>query len=350
MFLTGVLLASCVKDDPPQTNSTKPPNSPGNVYIVCEGGYGFGNGSLFDWKPTSDSVYGDLYSSANGGSTLGDVFQSMTRIGNKLFLCVNNSNVVRVLDATTCKLISTISVPQPRYIADAGNGTAFVTALYGTSVYRINTQTCSMLDSISVGNHSPEGICLLNDLVYVACWDTGNSLVSVLDVGSGALLRKIRAAGAAPQEVLPDKDGMLWVLSGNAPDGKSAFLSRIDPSTGAILDSFAFPPTANPVRPVFNPSKDTLYFIGANYKGLATNNGIYRMSIYDHSLPESPLVAAGSFSYFWALGIDPITRHIFAGDPKGFTQNGVVIVFDPSGRKLDSFKVGIGPGHFYFDY
>ena len=73
------------------------------------------------------------------------------------------------------------------------------------------------------------------------------------------------------------------------------------------------------------------------------------MSIGDASLPPVPFLQAQSFQYFWALGIDPLNNNIYVGDPKGFVQKGGVSIYRPDGGKVDSFKVGIGPGHFYFD-
>ena len=338
LILCLILFAcSCVKDTP-------------SGYVVCEGSYGYGNASLYDWLPAKDSVYGDLFKAANNGMALGDIFQSMTRIGNNLFLCVNNSDKVVVIDAVSYKQIGSITIPKPRYLLDIGNGAAYVTSLFDKNVYRINTQSLQITDTIALSAHNTEGICLLNSSVYVCCWDTATRFITQLDAATGSIQRQMRVAGFAPQEVLVDKDQMLWVLSGNSPDGKAAAFTRLDPSTGAILDSFIFPLTANPVRPVFNAAKDTLYFIEANYSGTSDNNGIYRMSIYSQKLPDRPFISAGQYSYFWALGIDPVDGSIYAGDPKGFSQSGWVNIYHPNGTKTDSFKVGIGPGHFYFDY
>ena len=72
------------------------------------------------------------------------------------------------------------------------------------------------------------------------------------------------------------------------------------------------------------------------------------MGIHDAALPAQPLIAARALQYFWALGIDPATGHIYVGDPKGFIQNGDVHIYTQNGTAIDSFAVGLGPGHFYF--
>src|ERR1700761_6232396 len=85
-------LAACKKDKPAAADNHLP-GATGNIYIVCEGNFGNGDASLYAFKPLTDSVYGDLYKAANN-QPLGDVFQSMQHIGDKLFLCVNNSDKV----------------------------------------------------------------------------------------------------------------------------------------------------------------------------------------------------------------------------------------------------------------
>ena len=141
---------------------------------------------------------------------------------------------------------------------------------------------------------------------------------------------------------------MLWVLAGYEPE-RAGTLTRLDPSTGEILQSYHFPASAYPLKPVFNNTKDTLYFIEANYSGGTTNNGIYRMGINDAALPLAPFLQAEQYQYFYALGIDPLTGYVYVGDPKGFIQKGSVYILRPDGTKVTTFNVGVGPGHFYFD-
>src|SRR6185295_14539558 len=84
------LLVSCVKDKPAALNSNTPGSS-GNIFVVCEGNFGVGDATIYAYEPISDSVFGDLYTAVNH-KPLGDVFQSMQRIGDKFFLCINNSD------------------------------------------------------------------------------------------------------------------------------------------------------------------------------------------------------------------------------------------------------------------
>jgi len=340
-------LAACVKDRPAPRN-TATPGATGNIYIVCEGNFGSGDASLYAYQPKQDSVFGDLYKAVNG-KALGDVFQSMWRIGDKLFLCVNNSDKVVVLHAGDWSIAANISIRKPRYILQVSPTRAYVSTLYSNKVFVIDPATMQLVDSFALPGKNPEGMMLLGGNALISAWDTSGKNIYLVDAGADTVLRTFTVAGYAPQETVVDKEQMLWVLGGNQPQGKVATLTRIDPSTGSILASYTFPADADALRPVFNATKDTLYFIEANYNGRTNNNGIYRMSIHDAGLPSVPFIPALKFQYFWALGIDPSTGLIYAGDPKGFVQKGMVYIHQPNGARIDSFYVGLGPGHFYFD-
>jgi len=340
-------LASCVRDKPPAVINTVP-GATGNVYIVCEGNYGSGNASLYAYEPVRDSVFGDIYMAVNK-QPLGDVFQSMQHIGNQLFLCINNSNKIVVLHTANWAITGSISIPGPRYILPINATKAYVSTLYSNRVYIINPQTLQITDTITMPGQNPEGMCMYNNDAMICTWDTAGNSVFKVDITTDKVAQSIKVAGYAPQEVLEDKEQTLWVLAGDQPEGKTGTLTRIDPSTGEILKSFQFPADADALKPVFNNTKDTLYFIEANYYGGTTNNGIYRMGINDEALPTQPFVSAKQYQYFWALGIDPLTGNVYIGDPKGFTQNGNVYIYQPGGTLLKSFSVGVGPGHFYFD-
>ncbi len=343
------MLASCVKDKPPVTVSTLPTDSKG-VYVVCEGIFTTGTtAGLYLYNRTTDSVYGDLFKGANG-SYLGDVFQSMVKIDSHLFMAVNNSHKIIVADAATYRQIATISIPFPRNILPVSTTAAYVSTLYDNKVYVINTTSYAIVDSILLPSLNPEGMYLANNSAIVCSWDTVSKNVYQIDVAANTIRKTFSAAGYAPTQVLADKNQLLWVLSGNQPDKKTAALTQIDPSTGDVIKSMVFPATANPIKLCFNATKDTLYFIEADYYNTGTsNNGIFRMGINEPNLPASPIIAAGANQYFYALGIDPATGYIYVGDPKGFNQSGIVTIYRTDATIVSSFRVGIGPGAFVFE-
>lgn len=348
LLLLFLLQAACKKDKPVVVTPPPSADSTDKVYVVCEGSLGNGNATLGRYDVKTGAVYDDLYKQANG-SDLGDVFQSMTLIGDQYFLCVNNSDKIVVLNKADLKQTGTIKVPKPRYIVSAGAGKAYVSSLFSNKVHIINTNTLQVTGSIDMPAQNPEGMLLYNGKLYVCGWDTASDKVFVVNTATDQVEKEIAIASRAPQEVLADKDGNLWVLSGNVSKGKSAALTQIDASTGQTIRAYHFPEKADAIRPVFNNTKDVLYFIEVNYNGGTDYNGIYRMAINADKLPEQPLIQAEKFQYFWALGVQPDGNKLFIGDPKGFIQKGVVYIYDMDGNKQGQFETGVGPGHFYFD-
>ena len=337
-------LSSCRKDKPDRALIS--PSVTGGVFVICEGSFGSGNAALYTINNTHDSTFGDLYAAAND-QPLGDVFQSMKHIGDHLFLCINNSDKIIVVNAATLKLVSTIHVPKPRYILPVSASRAYVSSLYTNKVYIIDPQLFTLTDSISLPYKNTEGMCIANGSAFITPWDTACNKIYKTDPITNTT-QAIQIGGYAPQAVLADKEQMLWVLAGNKTQGKPATLTRLDPSTGNILATYNFPIAADPLKPVWNPAKDTLYYIEIDYTGSNKNNGIYRMGIHDATLPAQPFITAATNQYYWGLGIDPATGYIYVGDPKGFIQKGNVMSYKPGGSLISTLSVGLGPGSFYF--
>ncbi|MBS1644349.1 MAG: hypothetical protein JST36_04860 [Bacteroidetes bacterium] len=336
--------SSCKKDtaDPPA-----PPASGRQVFVACEGAYGSGNSALTVYYPESGLAIEDRYRQVNNAA-LGDVFQSITRSWDgRYFLCINNSDKIIVLDKDSLRRIGELSVPKPRYIVQVSPQKAYVSSLFGSKLYVINPQDLSLRGSIPMPFKNPEGMQLVGDKLFVCQWDSANSSIIALDTARDEQVYKFVLAGHAPQSVVKDQDGMLWVLSGNVAEGVSATLTQLHPVTGTSLRSFSFG-SADPIRLELNPTKDTLYFLEVAYGGGSEHNGLYRMSIKDTALPEAAFIPAQGFQYFWGLGIDPSTGHIYLSDPKGFTQRGNVSIYQPNGTLVHSFATGVGPGHFLF--
>ncbi len=347
IWLICCCFASCVKDKPVAVIH-KQPDPNGNIYVACEGRFMYGEATLYAYHPADSTVYGDLFNSVNNQS-LGDVFQSMGKIGDKLFLCINNSDKVVVLNATNWKLVTTISIPKPRYILPISDTKAYISSEYRNKVYIINPQTQQVTDSITFQFQNTEGMCLLDNYAFICAWDTACNCIYKVDVTSDKIVQTIQISGYAPQSVLQDKEQMLWVLSGNKAKGKPGALTRIDPLTGFVLGRYPFAANVDAMKPVFNAAKDTLYFIEVDYNGGTENNGIYRIGIHESGVPAAAFIAAQHLQYFYGLGLDPVTGYIYACDPKGFNQNGTVYIYRQDGTQVRKFDVGVGPGQFYFD-
>lgn len=348
------ILTSCNKDkktvQPSGTNEPAPTGTGSEryVYIACEGNFGTGNASLSMQDVTSLAVYNDVYLNTNGKS-VGDVFQSIQRIDDKIFMCINNSDKILVIDAKTREYIGKIDIPKPRYILPINAEKAYVSTMYSNKVYVINPQTRTILGTIDLPAQNPESMAILGSRAYITTWDENSNRVYVVSIVSDEVLDSFRVAGYAPHSVLVDGSGFVWVLSGNIQKGRKAALTKLAPGSADIVDSFLFGDMQDPIKLRMNGAGNELYFIGVDYNGTSGYNGVYKMKVTDTKLPSAPLIPAQKFQYYWGLGIDPLNDDIYVGDPKGFIQKGTVNVYNSKGEQKRTFDVGVGPGYFYFD-
>ncbi len=346
-IVSSIWLAACVKDKPATPTTDGANTATHKVYVVCEGSLGNGNSSLGLYDMATEKVYDDVYKAANS-MELGDVFQSITEIDGRLFLCINNSDKILIIDKNDHTLLSTLAIPKPRYILPISSTKAYVSTLFSNKVYIINPQTLTQTGLIEAPALNPEGMLMHNGSAYVCCWDTASDKVFKINPATDKIEQEITVAGRAPQEILEDKDHNLWVLSGNQHKRKTSVLTCIDGTNDLRIKSYLFADKADPIKPVFNTEKDALYFIEVNYNGSTEHNGIFKMQIYDDALPQQPLIPAKEYQYYWALGIEPASEYIYVGDPKGFVQKGTVSVYDANGTFVKQWNTGAGPGHFYF--
>src|SRR4051812_43928738 len=89
LLFTVTLMSSCKKKDD-DNNSINPPVKDDAVYVINEGAFMGGNGTVDFYSPDADSVFNDVFGYVNS-IPLGDVVQSMTIFGAKGYICVNNS-------------------------------------------------------------------------------------------------------------------------------------------------------------------------------------------------------------------------------------------------------------------
>ena len=94
-----LLVCSCVKDKPQELVKTAVSvNAESKVLVVNEGNYGWGVGTISLYDPTSGVVIDKYDQQQNGGSTLGNVCQSITKFNNHYYIVINNSNKIVVVN------------------------------------------------------------------------------------------------------------------------------------------------------------------------------------------------------------------------------------------------------------
>ncbi len=352
LWLFGVLIAAlpaCVKDKPNPPRYSLPENEGRMALIANEGVFGNGNASLSVYDFEKDSLYNNVFFQKNE-QHLGDVLQSIAEVGDYIFLAVNNSDKITVIDRHDFSLVKNIPVHKPRYMLQVSEDKLYVSSLYYPEINIIDLNTLETKGKISVDFPNTEGLIMQEGKVYACNWNTSCNYIYEINPQTDQITSRIPIAGYAPQQIVADKYKNLWVLAGNVQQQAPATLSCIGTTVASgITKQFTFPAGADIIKPAFNPAKDTLYYIGVNYDGAKENNGIYRMSIEAEQLPQEAFIAAQPLQYFWALGIDSATGKIFIGDPKGFIQQGSISIYRSDGTLSATYETGMGPGFVYFE-
>ena len=337
MVLLGfasLFLNACKKDDPPPDD---PPALDGGVYIINEGNYQWGNGSV-DYLRFTDGTYSqDVFNTVNG-RPLGDVVQSMTIYNGRAYIVVNNSGKIEVVDITNFASVGTIpGLTSPRYCLPVSASKAYVTDLYSNSISIVDLNSLSKTGQIPLRG-STEALLRVGDTVYVT--NTRTSFLYLVNPNTDALIDSI-AIGFASNSLLMDQSGKLWVLcAGDELQSINATLFVIDRVGGSVIRSFDLGSSLQIWDRVYkNASGDRIYY---------SCHGIWSMATDALTLPAFPLISENGHT-FHGMGIDPTNGTIYVSDAIDYVQHGKVFRYTEAGTIIDSFTAGIIPSAFVFN-
>lgn len=349
--ILAVLLGACTKDKP---SAAQPPSGgqggvqEERIWVICEGNLGAGNSSLGLYDPLRKEYFDQVFPPASSGG-LGDVFESMEIIDQQLFLLINNSDRIRVMDRQKFQELGTLEIPKPRRMLPMDGDKAYVSSLYSPHIYVMNTRTYQIENILTMPFKNAESMVRIGSEVWIACWDEECWQLLILDSKSDTWKEPIGLEGPAPHTLAVTSQGKVWLLSGNAAEGRRSRLTRIDAWNKVIERSWAFPDQTEALRLALDESRGALYYIGLDFFGGQDAYGVFRMPLTADELPTDPWIPAEAQQYFWGLGLDQETGELYITDPRGFVQKGQVIRFDAEGNRIDAFETSIGPKAVYFD-
>lgn len=324
------LLSSCIKSPEEKVGTFL---SGSGVFILNEGNFRGGNGSVSFYSYDSVNIYNDLFSKVNG-RPLGDVPNSMKLYGANAYIVVNNSGKIEVVDKTTMESVATITdLISPRNIYFVNKDLAYVTSLYSDSVAIINVRTNSISGYINL-RRSSEAIVAFENFAFVSNWVGGDELM-VVNTTTNMVVDSVKVA-VEPESMVLDKNNMLWVLcNGGWARQNFAELIKIDTRTRRIEKRMVFPDkNTSPSCLNIDGNGETLYYL---------DGGVRKMNITSLSLPSSAFIPEGSH-YFYKFGVNPVNGDIFITDAKDFQQKGVVMYHNSAGELISTLNADIIPG------
>ena len=335
ILTTLVMLSSCIKDKPQDViNPTINLSTDAKIYIINEGPFNTGNGSISLYNPASNNVNEDFYFQQNS-IRLGNIVQSMTKVNNEYCICVNNSGKVVFCDKNFKKTHEISGLVSPRYIQQVSYQKAYVTDLYANSISIINLINYNKTSSIICYGKSEKMLQLYNE-VYVT--NTDKEYIFIINVINDNITDSIYV-GYNCYGIEIDQNNKIWALSSGKSTISNGKLSKINPATHQIENSFVFQNNESPNYLCFNKTKDTLYYV---------NTDIYRMHISSNNLPTNYFIQKG-IKNFYGLGINPNDYNVYISDPMGFTQKSNIYIYNSNGTQLSVFKTDIGSNSFYFE-
>ena len=164
------LLSSCTRFEPsmfnPESGSSFVKNR--GVFIINEGNYLQGNGSLSFYSLDSSLVYNNIFEDINN-RPLGDIpFSMETDSDGQLFIVVNNSEKIEVLGSDDLKSRKTITeLVSPRYILKINDSQAYVSSIYSDHIVKIDLKTETVSGDFLLGFTS-EAMISFNGKAYIA--------------------------------------------------------------------------------------------------------------------------------------------------------------------------------------
>lgn len=338
----GILLlfvfTSCVKDKP-NDNLQPSPNLSGahKVYVTNEGNYGSNNASVSLFDEGNSSVITDIYKTQNNNASLGDVCQSISKINNYFYLVINNSGKIVIVKADDFKYQAAITgLTSPRFILPVTTNKAYVSDLYANAISIIDLNNQIKTGSIPCKGWT-EQMALIYNKAFVTNMKT--NYVYVINTITDQITDSV-LVGPNVGSLVIDKNSKLWVLSGgNSTTSTAGKLSRINPVSLQIEQTFNFNLSDSPGNLCINTTKDNLYFL---------NSHVYSMNISDSNLPLLYLVS-GSGHTFYGMAINNNTNDIYVSDAIDYVQKSSIMVYSSSGQLKTSFKAGINASGFYFE-
>lgn len=361
---TAVMTSCSDDDDAPKTQTVT--YSTG-AYIVNSGAmYSNIESSLTAIDYASSTATQNAFKAANGRS-LGNTANDGLIYGSKMYIVVDQSNTIEVLDKQTKKSVKQIKTTElmgdakgnePRHIIAKGGCIFFTT--YGGYVAQVDTTNFALKAKYPVGSY-PEGLAFVDDesKIYVANsnYGKGGGTISAIDLLKGTVDTKTVEGINNPTAVY-SIGGEMYVIDQQYYDanyqafGENA-LKLLDFATGKstkVADgNYAAMNIAS------SPSRATapdcfFYVLNAPYVGTASvrvyGPGYTQAHVFE--LSEMPYSPCGIF-------VDPVNQHIFVlsynqGDyGADYNADGYVVEYDAQGKKLRQYNTGVGQVTMFFD-
>ena len=322
-----------------------------SVYILSEGAYGQNNASMTYYNAEDESVTQDFFELQNSRG-LGDTANDIQVYGDYIYVVVNGSNQIEIIDIATQKSVKQIPMfitidgnevgMSPRDIAFANNK-AYVTS-YAGYVTRIDIETLEIDGQVAVGL-DPEGLCVAKNKLYV-CNSGGlsgyDNTVSVINLDTFEEIKKI-IVPINPYKIQADDSGRVFLNTiGNYAD-KSPTFNYISSTTDTLVETYEIEVS----KFIINGSKAYMYsYDYVNPPSFMSFDTETQTLDEGNLLKDSNLI-----DYPYSINIEPLSGDIYIGAAAtDYVSTGNVRCFSSDGTHKFDIPVGVGPNGVVFEY
>ncbi|MCM1152271.1 MAG: PQQ-binding-like beta-propeller repeat protein [Muribaculum sp.] len=366
LFLGGALCLGGCSDDAPdmvlsEGEEVENAGSGGGLkgfYVLNEGNMGTNKCTLDFFDYSSKTYYRNIYAENNPDQVmeLGDSGNDMAVWKDRLYIVVNGSHKVEVLDAYTAKRIGQVDVASPRSLAFDGDNVYVTSYVGGTgsngSVVRFDAKSLKVTGSVGVGNQ-PEDMVVTDGKLYVVnsyqfdgVWD---NTISVVDLGSFTVTGRINGAVNMHHLRLDTYDNMWATSRGNYADVASS-LTGLRKVNGEYAKVKTYDENCSNLA----VAGADLYFYGVTYDAAWKATYSYTHAVAD---AEAGLKMEGSFitdgtqgdiQTPYALAVQPNTGEILITDARNYVSSGELRCYSKDGKLRWKVRTGDIPGHIAF--
>lgn len=323
------------------------------IYILSEGLFNLNNSSLTRYSFRTHQLKTNYFSTINKRG-LGDTANDIALYGNKLYIVVNVSSTLEVVDFTTGQSIKQIpmrtengSSRQPRHIA-FHKDKAYVCSFDGT-VARIDTTSLEIEATVKAGRN-PESLCVQNEKLYVS--NSGgldytegigvDNTVSVIDLASFTEIKKI-TVGPNPGCILPDSENFVYV----ATHGKNIVegdyhLVKINSRTDEVERVF------DEKVMNFAIQGNVGYLYNYNYQTEDASIKMFNLqtgeTIREHFITDGTQIHTP-----YGIHINPYSGNVYITEAYSYTVTGDVLCFNQNGQlQFRLNRIGLNPNTVVF--
>ena len=372
-FLPLLLVATSCREDElvVPTEYDIIPETPGEnthirgFYLVNEGNMG-SNKCTLDYFDYFTGLYArNFYAERNPNviKELGDVGNDIGIYGSKLYVVVNCSHKVEVMDARSGLRLGQIDIPNCRYIR-FHRGKAYVSSYVGPvlidanapngAVYQVDTLSLSVTAKVTVG-YQPEEMEIVDDYMYVA--NSGgyrapnyDNTVSVIQMIDFKQVQQI-PVGINLHRLKKDRYDKIWVSSRGDYQSRPSRLYVMEKKRG--YNQMIVTDTLDLACSNMAFFGDSLYYYATEWNNYTASNSISYgiIDIKTKKVMSESFITDGTekeITIPYGIAIHPETGDIFVTDAKNYVSSGTLYCFDRKGRKKWSVRTGDIPAHITF--